>query len=186
MRAEMRRARDGRSGRRAVRRPGERGPLRGFRHTGCAVALLALLPAGAGAEAPERVLDALLDGRRVTEPVAQLVERVPLAADEDFKVIGIGGSQGSSHHLVAIRNAEIPHRHLEHDLLVVMLRGHGSMRLGAETRPVGEGSVLFVPRGTAHAFRNAAATPAVAYAVYWPPFDGKDRVPVEETVEMEQ
>jgi len=29
-----------------------------------------------------------------------------------------------------------------------------------------------------HAFTNAAAAPALAYAVYAPAFDGKDRVPV--------
>jgi mannose-6-phosphate isomerase-like protein (cupin superfamily) len=51
------------------------------------------------------------------------------------------------------------------------------MRLGADERPVGEGSILYVPRGTVHAFRNATAEPALAYAVYAPAFDGKDRAP---------
>ena len=54
------------------------------------------------------------------------------------------------------------------------------MRLGNEERPVGEGSILYVPRGTVHAFRNAAEQPAVAYAVYAPAFDGQDRVEVSE------
>jgi mannose-6-phosphate isomerase-like protein (cupin superfamily) len=61
-----------------------------------------------------------------------------------------------------------------------MLRGHGAMRLGADERAVGEGSILYVPRGTPHAFRNASPDPAAAYAVYAPAFDGTDRVPVEQ------
>ena len=43
----------------------------------------------------------------------------------------------------------------------------------------GQGSIFWVPRGTVHAFRNAASSPAVAYVVYFPPFDAKDRI-VEE------
>ena len=35
--------------------------------------------------------------------------------------------------------------------------------------------MLFVPRGTVHSFRNGGDRPAVAYAVYWPPYEGKDR-----------
>jgi mannose-6-phosphate isomerase-like protein (cupin superfamily) len=93
-----------------------------------------------------------------------------------FRVVGIGRDAHASHHLVAIRKAEIPHRHDRHDLLVVMLRGHGRMRLGAEERPVGEGSILYVPRGAVHAFTNLAPEPAVAIAVYFPAYDGQDRV----------
>jgi mannose-6-phosphate isomerase-like protein (cupin superfamily) len=61
-----------------------------------------------------------------------------------------------------------------------MLRGHGRMRLGAEQRAVGEGSILWVPRGSVHAFSNESAEPAVAYAVYFPAFDGRDRVDASE------
>jgi mannose-6-phosphate isomerase-like protein (cupin superfamily) len=43
---------------------------------------------------------------------------------------------------------------------------------------VGEGSILYVPRGSVHAFRNQASEPAVAYALYAPAFDGRDRVTV--------
>ena len=91
-------------------------------------------------------------------------------------MVELARDAGTSQHVVAIRGAETPHRHDQHDLLVVMLRGHGRMRIGAEERPVGEGSILYVPRGTVHAFRNESPEPAVAFAVYLPAFDGKDRV----------
>ncbi|MBK7975297.1 MAG: cupin domain-containing protein [Deltaproteobacteria bacterium] len=71
-----------------------------------------------------------------------------------FKVVEVGRDAASSHHVVAIRDPEALHRHDTHDLFVVTLRGHGTMRIGGETRPVGEGSVLYVPRATVHAFTN--------------------------------
>jgi mannose-6-phosphate isomerase-like protein (cupin superfamily) len=122
------------------------------------------------------VLDALFPSGRETVALATLAERATLAPGADFRVIELARDTESSQHLVAIRRAEIPHRHDHHDLLVVILRGHGRMRLGADERPVGEGSILYVPRGSVHAFRNESAEPAVAYAVYIPAFDGRDRV----------
>ena len=120
-------------------------------------------------------------GERLVVPLDQLALRVPLAPDQDFRLALLGRSEQTSHHVAAIRTAEPLHRHDRHDLLVLLVRGHGTQRVGDETRPVAEGSVLFVPRGVAHAFTNAGPEPAIAYLVYSPPFDGSDRVLVEET-----
>ena len=127
-------------------------------------------------DAQPPVLDALFPNGRITLPLAALVERVTLAPGEELRVVELARDASTSQHLVAIRGQEIPHRHDHHDLLVVMLRGHGRMRLGSEERPVGEGSILYVPRGSVHAFRNESPEPAVAYAVYVPAFDGRDRL----------
>ena len=129
-------------------------------------------------DAPPAVLDALFSSGRETLSFAALEARVKLAPGEDFRVIELARDTETSQHLVAIRGAEIPHRHDRHDLLVVMLRGHGRMRIGAVQRPVGERSILYVPRGAVHAFQNDSPEPAVAYAVYVPAFDGQDRVEV--------
>jgi mannose-6-phosphate isomerase-like protein (cupin superfamily) len=146
---------------------------------GLALVWLAAAPIGCAAPQRPAVLDALFpDGRR-TEPLAALAERETLAPEENFRVREIGRDAHSSHHLVWIRDRETPHRHDRHDLFVVMLRGSGTMRLGDEERPVGEGSVLFVPRGTVHAFRNETRGVAAAYAIYAPAFDGRDRVEVK-------
>jgi mannose-6-phosphate isomerase-like protein (cupin superfamily) len=143
------------------------------------LALVALLCTAPGLETPAPpMLDVLLGDQRVRMPLARLAERVPLADDEDFRVAEIGRDATTSHHVVAIRSAEVPHRHDRHELFVVMLRGHGSWRVGGVTQPVGEGSLLHVPRGTVHAFTNAGAEPALAYAIYAPPFAGDDRVDV--------
>ncbi len=125
---------------------------------------------------PPAVLDARLPEGRLTEPLAGLVDFAGIPPEEDFAAYEIGRDATTSHHVVWIRSGEPPHRHDRHDLLVVILRGHGPMRLGDEERTVGPGSVLYVPRGTVHAFTNASEEPAAAYAVYTPPFDGTDRV----------
>lgn len=145
------------------------------------LALAALLPLALAraADSPAPVLDALVAGERLTLDFAALSARAALAEGEDFKAIELGRDAHTSHHVVAIRHTEVPHRHDRHDLFVVIVRGHGDMRLGDQKRAVGEGSALYVPRGTVHAFRNAAAKPAIAYAVYAPAFDGTDRVDVE-------
>jgi mannose-6-phosphate isomerase-like protein (cupin superfamily) len=92
--------------------------------------------------------------------------------------VEVGRDDRTSHHVVAIRDREQPHRHERHDLFVVILRGHGTMLLGDQERPVGQNSILYVPRGTTHAFHNTSGEPAIAYAVYAPAFDGRDRTPV--------
>lgn len=140
--------------------------------SGCAGPAAAVVPRAT----PPAMLDARLGDARITTPLAELAARDPLRAEERFRVREIGRDAGTSHHLVWIRDAEEPHRHDRHDLVVVVLRGHGTMLVGDETRAVGEGSILYVPRATVHAFRNEASEPAVAYAVYAPAFDPADRV----------
>jgi mannose-6-phosphate isomerase-like protein (cupin superfamily) len=128
---------------------------------------------------PPAVLDALFpDGRR-TESLLALADSETLAPEEGFRLREIGRDANSSHHLVWIRDREQPHRHDRHDLFVVILRGSGFMRIGDEERAVGEGSILYVPRGTPHAFRNTSGAVAISYAIYVPAFDGTDRVPVD-------
>jgi mannose-6-phosphate isomerase-like protein (cupin superfamily) len=134
---------------------------------------------GAAAARSPAVLDALYPEGRTTLPLTELADREPLRPDETFRVVNLGRDAHTSHHVVHIRDAETPHRHDTHDLVVVILRGHGQMLLGTDRRPVSEGSILYVPRGTVHAFANESDEPASAYAMYSPAFDGKDKVEVD-------
>jgi mannose-6-phosphate isomerase-like protein (cupin superfamily) len=145
-----------------------------------AVALAAreAAPQPSAPQPPPAVLDALFPQGRETLPLASLAARAPLPPDAGQRVVELARDTASSHHVVTIRDRETPHRHDRHDLLVVVLEGHGTLLLGEEERPVGPGSILWVPRGSVHAFRNLAGEPAVAYAVYLPGFDGADRVEV--------
>ena len=142
----------------------------------CGALPLLFLAAPMAAQEEAAVVDGVFPEGRTTEPLDSLLAAIQLGQDEDFRVVELGRDEHSSHHLVFIRDREIPHRHDRHDLFLVVLRGSGGMLQGDEERPVGEGSIIFVPRGGVHAFRNADAEPAVAYAVFSPAFDGGDRV----------
>ena len=135
-------------------------------------------PAAPTQPTPQPVLD-LEVAARIEEPLASLAARVPLAPGQDFRVEEVARSEHTSHHVGAIRTGETLHRHDRHDQLVVLVRGHGSMRVGDEVRAIAEGSIAFLPRGVPHAFTNASGEPAIAYLVYAPPYDGKDRVSLE-------
>lgn len=142
------------------------------------IGLLAALLLGAEAE-PPAVLDALFGSERRSVALEALETRALLGPGENQRVVEIGRDEHTSHHVVAIRDRETPHRHDRHDLTVVMLEGWGAMSIDGKERRVGRGSILYVPRGAVHAFRNLGDEPAVAYAIYTPAFDGKDRI-VEE------
>lgn len=159
--------------------PGHRRSRRSATAAGIACAVALALGCTGRRESTPAVFDALFPNGRRTESLAALADAETLGPDDAFRMREIGRDAHASHHVVWIRDREVPHRHDRHDLWVVMLRGHGTMRLGGEERPVGEGSVLYVPRGTVHAFRNLSGEVAAAYAVYAPAFDGRDRVDVE-------
>jgi mannose-6-phosphate isomerase-like protein (cupin superfamily) len=94
---------------------------------------------------------------------------------EILRVVDAGHSNALSNHIVIIQSRELPHRHKTHDATVVLLRGTGTMVVGKERKKIHAGAVMFIPRGTVHYFTNEGKEPAVALAIYAPPFDGKDR-----------
>jgi mannose-6-phosphate isomerase-like protein (cupin superfamily) len=52
------------------------------------------------------------------------------------------------------------------------------MLIGDQTRAIGTGSIVYIPRGAVHSMRNTSPSAMAGYAVFTPPFDGKDRVPI--------
>jgi quercetin dioxygenase-like cupin family protein len=59
-------------------------------------------------------------------------------------------------------------RQAEVDATFVVLEGSYAVRVGDRVRTVGAGGVVFVPRGTAHAYANLGATPARMLVVVSP------------------
>lgn len=102
----------------------------------------------------------------------------PLAPGENIKVVTLGQGATASHHVVQIRDRETPHVHKSHDATVMMLKGQGYLMLETRRVEIKAGDVVYIPRGAAHYFTNTDREPAVAFATYSPPFDGKDTHPV--------
>lgn len=114
----------------------------------------------------------------VQSDLNRILAENPLPATENYKVVTLGKGPEISHHVVQIRDREIPHIHKNHDLTVVMLRGQGYLMLEKRRIDLAVGDVLFVPRSVPHYFVNTYTQPSVALAIFSPPFDGKDTIPV--------
>ena len=137
----------------------------------CAIAVGSAMLLLAGCGGRVRVL---VDGAPID--VAELVRRFPLGPTETLRADPIGRTEGASLHLVQIRGAETPHRHLAHDLVVTLVRGEGTLTLAGTRQPLAAGDVAVVPRGTSHWFERSGCQPAVAVATFVPPLDAPDIV----------
>jgi mannose-6-phosphate isomerase-like protein (cupin superfamily) len=76
--------------------------------------------------------------------------------------------------LIRLASAEKPHVHKVHDLTVVMISGSGILHIGDRSVAVGPGDVMEIPRGTVHWAENTGAGACEVYAIFAPPYDGKD------------
>jgi quercetin dioxygenase-like cupin family protein len=103
----------------------------------------------------------------------------PIAAGQNIRADELGRTSTASYHVVQVRGAETPHRHLTHDLSVVVLRGHGTLSRGAVREPLAAGDTAVVPRGEPHWFANGARGSSVALVVFTPPLDGPDSTPAD-------
>lgn len=102
----------------------------------------------------------------------------PMPAGQEIALYDISRGETSSTHIVQIRRAEALHVHEHHDLVAILQRGHGILRVGSRELRVAAGSVVVIPRGTPHSFVNGSGEPAVAFVIFSPPFDGQDTVPI--------
>ncbi len=66
------------------------------------------------------------------------------------------------------------HHHLETEEVYYILEGGGAMTVGAETRAVGPGDAVFIPRGHAHTLENTGQTPMTILLVCGPAYSYDD------------
>ena len=69
-------------------------------------------PVAAPAEEAAPVLDAFLPDGRITVALDEVASRPVLAPDQNIAVVELGRDAHTSHHAVAIRNREQPHRYM--------------------------------------------------------------------------
>jgi mannose-6-phosphate isomerase-like protein (cupin superfamily) len=137
----------------------------------CTLAVLAML---AGCTAPPRTI-VLASGPR---PAAALLAAYPPDPQRNITPYLLEQSERTSSHLIWVRDGEQPHVHATHDLVVTVLAGHGTLWLRGTPAPMRAGDVAVIPAGTPHRFVNQGDEPAAALAVFAPPSDGSDNVPV--------
>ena len=145
---------------------------------GCHASSMGKLPEAAGSAAPVEWVIYPGDGEKI--PMEDWIRDHPMPADAGFSLHDLSRSESSSSHIVQIRKAEALHTHEHHDLIAIVQKGHGILRMASRELRLGPGSVVMIPRGTPHSFVNESPEPAVAFVVFSPPFDGEDTVPVSE------
>tara|TARA_B100000315_G_scaffold212344_1_gene209666 strand:- start:5695 stop:6117 length:423 start_codon:yes stop_codon:yes gene_type:complete len=97
----------------------------------------------------------------------------------DVVVKNLGATAEASFHLVRLKGAEVPHIHDRHDLTVFILAGNSVVNFKDHTVLMGPGDLIKIPQGLWHWAKNIGQNPTKAYAIFTPPFDGKDRRVVE-------
>ena len=103
---------------------------------------------------------------------------VQWSADElarDVTVKNLGATAQASFHFVRLKMAEAPHVHDRHDLTVFIFSGTSVVHFKDRTVAMAPGDLLEIPRGVWHWAENLGQDPTHAYAIFSPPFDGKDR-----------
>ncbi len=123
------------------------------------------------------------DGGKTVAPrsLEVLLREQPPAAGENIKPLPLHRSVHTSHLLVQIRDREPVHYHADSDISVLLLRGSGTLHIGAQKLPARTGDVLFIPRGAVHSFVTDGKGPAAALVIYSPPPGPNDRVLVDTT-----
>ena len=90
----------------------------------------------------------------------------------------LGKSEEASFHYIRLWTKEKPHRHETHKLIVFMLSGQAEIHFGDKTYPIEKGDMMEIPKGAVHWAENKGSGPAEVYAIFMPPYDGKDFKPV--------
>ncbi len=101
----------------------------------------------------------------------------PVRPGAALRVDEIGRTPAASWHVVQVETAETPHRHREHDLTVVVLRGEGVLTLEGRPVPLRAGDAALVARERVHWFARRGRRPAVALVVFTPALDAPDSIP---------
>jgi len=69
------------------------------------------------------------------------------------------------------------HHHLETEEIYYIVCGRGRMTVGSETREVGAGDAIFIPRGQAHTLENTGAESMTLLLVCGPAYRREDHRP---------
>jgi mannose-6-phosphate isomerase-like protein (cupin superfamily) len=72
--------------------------------------------------------------------------------------------------------ATVPHYHVEAEEIYYILSGTGTMRVGEETRSVGPGDAIAIPRGMPHQLVNAGPEPLRLLCCCAPAYEHWDTV----------
>ena len=110
-----------------------------------------------------------------SNPAPTIVQWSAEELTRDVAVKTLRKTEQASFHFVRLNGAEAPHVHDRHDLTVFTFSGQSVVHFKDRTVSMGPGDLIEIPRGVWHWAENIGQAPTQAYAIFTPPFDGKDR-----------
>ena len=110
--------------------------------------------------------------------VARVLADNPLGQGENIKFTTLGRGQGSSHHVVQVRDREVPHLHRVHDLTFILVRGRGYLFMDKVRIALSAGDIAHIPRGAPHHYVNTDLEPSAAFVIFTPPYEDTDAIPL--------
>ena len=118
--------------------------------------------------------------RVVTAEKAAEFKRQEIPENQRLLSMPLQNFEHASFHYILLKTAEKPHIHAKHDLAVYVLKGSSWIYLNDKKVELFPGDFVVIPKGTVHWAVNTGKNPAEVLAVFSPPFDGKDIVPINE------
>ena len=117
---------------------------------------------------------------RVFSTDATLTDPAWTAAElaKPIAVRRLQATQHTSMNIIRLAGAEQPHMHRDHDLVVVVLQGTARVHLGDHVKDIRAGDIMEIPRGVVHWAENTGSEASEVYAIFSPPYDGLDHIPV--------
>jgi mannose-6-phosphate isomerase-like protein (cupin superfamily) len=109
-----------------------------------------------------------------------IISKDSLTPPSDFTNIHvqkIAGDSLVSTFVIFIKENVPLHKHQYHSENVLILEGEGTMTLGAITKEIKAGDIIFVPANTFHEVKVTSEKPLKVISIQAPEFDGTDRVP---------
>lgn len=109
-----------------------------------------------------------------------IISKDSLTPPSDFTNIyvqKIAGDSLVSTFVIFIKENVPLHKHQYHSENVFILEGEGTMTLGAITKEIKAGDIIFIPANTFHEVKVTSEKPLKVISILAPEFDGTDRVP---------
>jgi mannose-6-phosphate isomerase-like protein (cupin superfamily) len=104
----------------------------------------------------------------------------PEEEQKEVSLRNLRRSNEASFHLLRIRGTQKSQMHRNSDIVLFLVKGTLSVKVGQDELALHQGDVLEIPRGTPYGMRNSGADAGSAYLVATPPLESSDTLAAEE------
>ncbi len=85
-----------------------------------------------------------------------------------------------STHLIRLKEKEVPHYYVHHDLTVTAISGRHTLHFSDHNVSLKPGDVAFIPKGTLHWAENDDQIASTVFILFAPAYTGNDKIIIKE------